>query len=124
MNKTEIIEDIMTRIMYIREMQEGYLACTSALQRRNRDYDKGDGKVFQDLMEWELEEWRNLAMWGLTLDEKTQTKIKAAVHDRFLSDKMDVAKWFHNGESPSSWRVSDEDEFRAMARKAFLGEKD
>ena len=124
MNKTKITEDIMTRIMYIREMQEAYLACTSALRRRNRDYDKGDGKVFQDLMEWELEEWRNLSMWGLTLDEKTQTKIKAAVHERFLSDKMHVANWFHNGESPSSWRVSDEDEFRAMARKAFLGEKD
>ena len=122
MNKNKILEDIMTRIMHIREMQEGYLACTTALKRRDRDYKQGDGKVFSDLMKWELDEWRNLSMWGLTGDQKTQDKIKSAVHERFLSDKMHVADWFHNGESPSSWKVSTEEEFRAMARKAFLGE--
>ena len=112
----------MTRIMHIREMQEGYLACTSALQRRDRWYKQGDGKVLNDLMKWELDEWRNLSMWGLTVDQKTQDAIKKSVHERFLSDKMEVASWFHNGDSPSSWKVSTEAEFRAMAKKAFLGE--
>ena len=122
MNKKEILEGIMTRIMHIREMQEGYLACTSALQRRDRWYKQGDGKVLNDLMKWELDEWRNLSMWGLTVDQKTQDAIKKAVHERFLSDKMEVASWFHNGDSPASWKVSTESEFRAMAKKAFLGE--
>ena len=111
----------MGRIMQVREMQTAYLACTSALQRRNRDYQQGDGKVFTDLMQWELDEWRNLLTWGIVMDDATQDRIKAAVHERFLADKMHVADWFHNKEEPGRWLTADETEFRKMAKQSFLG---
>lgn len=119
MNKKKMTEDVMLRIMQIREMQTAYLACTTALSRRNHDYKQGDGKVFLDLMQWELDEWRGLLMWGLVADQDTQDRIKAAAHERFLSDKMDVSKWFTGDENPSRYLTADAEEFRAMAKKAF-----
>lgn len=119
MNKKEMTEDVMLRIMQIREMQTAYLACTTALQRRNSDYKQGDGKVFSDLMQWELDEWRGLLMWGIVADQETQDRIKAAAHERFLSDKMDVSKWFTGDVNPSRYLTADHEEFRAMAKKAF-----
>ena len=119
MNKEQMIEEAMNRIMQVREMQEAYLACTSALQRKHSDYKLGDGKVFNDLMAWELEEWRGLLMWGMLVDQKTKDRIKAAAHERFLSDRMHVADWFNNGINPRSWLTCDEKEFRKMAKEAF-----
>lgn len=119
MNKKKMIEDVMLRIMQIREMQTAYLTCTTALGRRNHEYKQGDGKVFSDLMQWELDEWRGLLMWGIVADQPTQDRIKAAAHERFLSDRNDVSKWFTGEEVPSRYLAADDEEFREMAKKAF-----
>jgi len=74
------------------------------------------------LIEEELEEWRNLCMWGLTVDDKTRDRIKVAARQRFLRDDISVAHWLNNGVMPGHWLVADEDEFKEMAKKAFGGE--
>lgn len=119
MNTKKMIEEAMNRIMHVREMQEAYLACTTALQRKHSDYKLGDGKVFNDLIAWELEEWRGLLMWGMVIDQETKDRIKAAAHERFLSNRMDVSKWFNNGIHPNSWLIANEKDFREMAKEAF-----
>ena len=77
------------------------------------------GNLYTVLMEEEMHEWRSVVMWGLTLDDKDRDRIKAAVHNRFLNDKMHIAHWLNNGITPSRWLSADEEEFRAMVRKAF-----
>ena len=119
MNKQQMLEEAMGRIMQIREMQESYVACVHALRRGDRDYQAGDGKVLNDLIAWELKEWRSLLLWGIVCDQATQDRVKAAVHERFLSDRMDVSEWFNNGISPGKWLTADEDEFRKMAKDEF-----
>ena len=78
-----------------------------------------EGNLRQILIDKELGEWRNVAMWGLTLSDDERDRVKAAVHQRFLRDDMHVAFWFNGGELPTSWMRADEDAFREMARKAF-----
>jgi hypothetical protein len=119
MNKKKMIEDAMLRIMQVREMQAAYLTCTTALNRKNPNYKQGDGKVFADLVQWELDEWSGLLMWGLVADQGTQDRVKAAAHERFLSDKFNVSKWFTGDENPAGYLTADDEEFRAMAKKAF-----
>jgi hypothetical protein len=67
------------------------------------------------LIEQELELWRNLFMWAMTLPQKEIDRIKAAAYERFL-DKFSVSHWLGD---PTSWSQATEDEFREMARKAF-----
>lgn len=119
MNKKTTLEETMGRIMQIREMQEAYMTCVSALRRKDRDYQHGDSKVFNDLSKWELDEWRNLLLWGIVCDQPTQDRVRAAAHERFLSDRHSVAEWLNDGIRPGKWLTADEEEFRRMAKEAF-----
>lgn len=84
---------------------------------RHQQIDEGNLRTL--LINKELNEWRNVAMWGLTLDDAERDRIKLAVHARFLRKDMAVAHWLNNGVAPSSYMQADEDAFREMARKAF-----
>ena len=75
--------------------------------------------IIRKLTTLENDEWRKLSMWALTLNGSDQDRIKAAVHQRFLRDGMSVADWINGGVTPGWWLKSDEEEFRAMAKKAF-----
>ncbi len=119
MNKEQMLEQSMERIMYCRELQQNYMACVEFLRKKDRDFKIGDDIVYTTLMRSELDEWRNLLIWGLTCSHEAIDRIKAAVHERFLADRMHVAHWFQNDEYPSSWLTADEEEFREMAKKAF-----
>lgn len=78
------------------------------------------GNLRDKLYQEEVKAWRNLCMWGLTLDDDDRARIKAAVHDRLIVGKH-VASWLTpDGRSTGWWMKADEDEFRAMARDAFL----
>ena len=78
-----------------------------------------EGNLRQILIDKELAEWRNVAMWGLTLSEAERDRVKAAVHQRFMRDDMHVASWFNGGALPTSWMQADEEAFREMAKQAF-----
>jgi len=84
---------------------------------RRTEIDHGD--IINKLYEEEMDEWRKLAMWGLTLDDADRDRIKAAVHQRFLRDGLSVHDWMSDGVAAGSWLSSDEAEFREMAKKAF-----
>ena len=77
------------------------------------------GNLREKLINLELEEWRKLFMWALTLTAEEQDRIKAAAHDRFLNNKAYVAHWFTGGTYTDRWLVADEEEFREMAREVF-----
>ena len=65
----------------------------------------------------ELSLWRDVFMFGLTLDSEEQDRIKAAGYERFLSARMHVAEYHTPG--VSSYLTADDDEFRAMCAKLF-----
>ena len=116
--KKQLLEESLERIMHVREMIESFGAITSYLSNHGRE-SINQGDILSMLYERELNEWRGLFMWGLVADEKTRDRVKAAAHERFLSDRMHVAHWMFNGENPSSWLVKDEEEFRAATKEMF-----
>lgn len=106
---------------HARRVQE---ACVYVRRLNSFSTDVDDGNLTQKLYEEENDEWRKLAMWGLTLDDADRDRIKAAVHQRFLRDGMSVHDWMNNGASAGSWLSSDDAEFMAMAKKAFGPKED
>ena len=64
----------------------------------------------------ELELWRQVFMFGLTLPAADQERIKAAAYEEFLSPDRSVREYITSGHQ---WLVSEEEEFREMARKLF-----
>ena len=96
------------------------------LARKFRIYEAlNQGNIRSKLIDAELMEWRNLFMWGLTLDEKERNDIKALAHARFLEDGMNVAHWLdESGLAPNTWLSSDEEEFRKKAKEYFSGQQE
>lgn len=102
---------------YIKEIDEA----ASYISNRKFGYSfKLDyGNIRSALIDMELEEWRNLCMWGLTVDKDTKDRIKAAVYDRSLRDGISVSHWLNDGVEPGTWLTADEKEFRKMAKELF-----
>jgi hypothetical protein len=111
----EIMERIELIQQHIKNLEQAASYAVSRRRYENVDY----GNLRNALVDEELHEWRNLFMWGLTLDKEEQERIKAAAFQRFLRDGMHVANWLNDGVSPSSWLVEEEQEFRKMAKKVF-----
>ena len=76
------------------------------------------GNLRSMLIDAELTAWRNLAMWGLALDDEERKRIKAAVYARFLKDSG-ISHWTNGGVPATSWLKADDDAFRQMALKLF-----
>lgn len=117
----EIVKQALVRIEVLRKDMDNLQAIQRRLgSRYTSDLKKPDfGNIFQLLVERELDEWRGVFMWGMTLEDKDRERIKAAAHQSFLREGIGVSHWWNDGESPSSWLVADEEKFRAMAKKAF-----
>ena len=112
----------MERIEILQKFQTNFLETCAELQRRRSGYSDivKRGNVYELLMEEDLHEWHNLLMWGITLDSEDQTRLKAAVYNRFLKPGMSVTHWLNNGILPSKWLASDEEEFREMIKQIFV----
>lgn len=115
----ECMERIEMFQTHIKHIDHAATVIHQRMMQKTIDY----GNVRSLMIELELQEWRNLAMWGLTVSDEERDRIKAAVHQRFLRDDMNVATWLNGGFNPSGWLVADEKAFRAMARKAFSPSK-
>ena len=116
-----MVEDQLKQIEYLQQQLQ---AADGAIQALYRLLGHGatvdGGNIITHLHRLELDAWRGLAMWGLTLDDAERDRIKAAVHQRFLHDRASVSQWMSgDGTSPSQWLVADEEEFREMAKTAF-----
>lgn len=109
----------------IEVLRKHYAACESAEHHMRyrtgyaRDIRCDWSGMREALMQAELDEWRGVMMFGLTLDDKKRDRIKAAAHERFLKDGVSVSHWFNNGVTPGQYLSADEDKFREMCRKAF-----
>ena len=77
------------------------------------------GDIRSELVRIELDEWRTIAMWGLTLSDEDRDRVKAAMHEEFLGKDRVVSHYLNNGVSPGMWLSADDEEFREMARDAF-----
>jgi hypothetical protein len=121
--KKQMVEESLTRIMQIREMIDSFGLVKSFLMRRGDERDINCGNIYEKLYERELDEWRGLFMWGLITDEPTRDRIKAAAYERFLSEKKGVHQWMFNGENPSKWLASTEDEFREFLKEEFINKQ-
>lgn len=115
----QMVEEAMVRIEAIREHIKAHNAALFCISQYRRGEHVEQGDILGKLIEIELNEWRNLFMWALTLEPAEQDRIKAAAHARFLADGMHVANWLNDGVSPSIWLESEEQEFREMARNHF-----
>lgn len=118
LTNAHMVEQAMTRIELIQQHLTHLEQAKRFVSERSRET-ANTGTLFDDLVRLELGEWRNVAIWGLTLSQDEQDRIKAAVHQRFLRPGMSVTHWMHDGITPGQWLAADEEEFRAMARKAF-----
>ena len=124
MEAEKVVEEAMARIEHLRLHQEAVMVARHYLAKRG---DKGSemGLDLSDrLHELELHEWRETFMWGLALDKEKQERIRAAAHQRFLADAYGVSKYMNDGIMPRKWLVSDDKEFREMAKKAFAPSED
>jgi hypothetical protein len=78
------------------------------------------GNLRSELIDAELDEWRKLFMWCLTIEDETRDRIKAAAYQRFLDQRNNVSQWLNpDGIVASRWLKADEDEFRVMVSKLF-----
>jgi hypothetical protein len=120
----DMVRQCMEKIELFQQQIANIETAARVLSEFRRHVTVDCGNLRNELIECELEWWRNLAMWGLTLDDAERDRIKAAVHARFLSGGKHVSHWMNDGVSPGSWLVADEDAFREMARKAFRPARD
>lgn len=122
---TQMVEEALGRIEQIQAHESAIHAAARCIteRRQHQDFKIDYGTLLDLLHQEETKEWRNMFMWAITLDDTERERVKAAAHQRFLSDRMHVAHWINNGISPSSWLSADEDEFREMAKAAFMPKK-
>lgn len=122
MKNKDLVVQLMEKIDVVRNH---YTAVQSAMYfaRHNR---YGEEVFSQDvltaLVAIELDLWRQVFMFGMTLNDKEQERIKAAAYQRFLADGISVKDYLPGGANAGSWLVSEEEEFREMCKKLFAPE--
>lgn len=119
---TKLLEECLQRIELLQMHIAAVESASSQLSRLKpyQNFKVDDGNLRSSLIVEELDEWRKLFMWTLTVDDATRERIKAAAYERFLNGRNSVAEWLNpDGRYAGGWLSSDEDEFRAMAKKAF-----
>ncbi len=124
-NKT-IIEESLQRIDVLQQHIISVDAATSHLYKlkMNNNFVLNHGNLRSTLIEEELDEWRKLFMWALTIDQPTRDRIKAAAYERYLATRNAIANWINpNGHTASTWTSSDAEEFNIMSKNLFSPEK-
>jgi hypothetical protein len=121
MKNKELVIQLMEKIETTRNH---YQAIHSAMYfARNNGYYSDtvfSADLTRALVDIELGLWRQVFMFGMTLNDKEQERIKAAAYQRFLADGISVKDYLPGGANAGSWLVSDEEEFREMCKKLFV----
>lgn len=114
----KVVLDALTNI---RQLEEHWEAVHAALHRaRGGGYERASVEaddLLRKLMERQLDEFRKLFMWAITLTDEEQALIKRVAHERFLKDGISVADYLAPWGGPIL--VKAEEEFREMCREAF-----
>lgn len=117
--RARMIRQCMEQIERLQMHIKAHEAACRVIWERHRDA-KLSNDVHRALVAMELDAWRDLSMWALTLDDAERDRIKAAAYARFLGDGKDMGRWLSEDGTPvSSWSCADEEHFRAMARELF-----
>lgn len=119
LSNKKLVQEILERIELIQQHIKNLEQAAWFVSARRRSEAVDYGNLRSQLIDTELDEWRNLFMWGLTLTQEEQERIKAVAFQRFLRDGMGVAHWLNDGVQPGCWLDADEKEFRKMAKEAF-----
>lgn len=101
--REQMARESLERIELLQEHTRAVDAAAYCISARDRHAKIDHGNLRDKLIQAELDEWRKLFMWAITLDDDERARIKAAAHERFLSDRMHVADWFSGGTSPGVW---------------------
>ena len=114
----QMVEEAMGRITAAQEHTKAVHAAAQFLYKPCRP-SVDCSALITALYERELEDWRGLLLWGITLSDEERERVKAAAFERFLSDGRYVADWMNDGLAGGGWLTADEDQFRAMAKEVF-----
>jgi hypothetical protein len=118
----ELLDKLVNRIIRTQQMLSAIDEITSHLRNTHRGYgtEIDSGNIRDLLYADECKAWRDLCMWGLTVDNTVRDRIKAAVYGRYLSNNFHVADWLtDHGGSPGTWLKADEEAFRKLAKRMF-----
>lgn len=115
----EIVAGCMARVEESQRHISAVEAAVNFVLSRNHQMIIDSEHLRAALLNEECKAWRDLFMWGMTLEQDVIDRIKAAAHQRHLRNDMEIARWLNNGVMPRSWLSADEEEFREMARVAF-----
>lgn len=123
----DIVQRSLEKISYLQEATEAHYAALRVAQRLRQGIADpvNPGNIGTVLIQAELDEWRGLFMWGLTLTDAEREPIKAMAHARFMDDRASVSEWLTgNLGRVDSWLESDEAAFRDLARRHFEPRKE
>ena len=112
------LEECLTRIQYLQELQQNVMVATNYLHSACHD-NLNTGNILDKLYDAELKEFRTLFIFALTVDDETKDRIKLIAHERFLKAKCDISYLFNDGMVNQAYSCQTEEEFREMARIAF-----
>jgi len=122
MKNKEIVQQLLEQIEVVRQHYDAVQGALYYIRTIKRGTDKSSlypDELLTALVTEELELWRRVFMFGLTLPDDERDRIKAAAYEWFLSDQMSVAYYLFGGENAGKWFVKDEEEFRAMCKEIF-----
>lgn len=121
LSNKKLIADLLIHIEYAQQHIKAVDNACSFINSRNHGNSViSVGVLRESLIQVELEAWRSIFMWGLTLDGVDRDKIKVMAHERFLNDSTSVGHWLSSDfATPGGWYSKDEDDFRVMAKEYF-----
>lgn len=120
MKNKELVMNLWTQIDETQRHHNAVMAAVSYLHNSHSYSQKSfSDDIIVALIKKELDLWRQLFMFALTLPGADQERVKAAAYDRFLNEQMSVSSYMNNCRGGSSWSVAEDEEFREMVRNTF-----
>lgn len=121
MANKEMAQQALVRVAYIQTHIHNLDIAMAYCRDMDRYGNVDCGSLRNKLFELETGAWREVFMWGLTLEDAERDEIKALAHSRYMSDDMSVAHFMNDGVTPGQWLEKDEEDFRKMAKEYFGG---
>lgn len=115
----DVIIDTLASIEAAQEQLIRFDEMLSYIRGHNRYTELSTGNIRETIYGIEINQWRRLLMWAITLTDEERDRIKAAVHHRFLRKDQSIIDWINGGISPSFWYTAEEVEFRELVEKTF-----
>ena len=102
LTRQDLVARQLQQVEFWRHHQRNVESAMCALRRERRGADVGGlVRLLAELYKRELDAWRGLCMWGLSLDDKERAEVRAKAFARFLRDDYAVMHYLSDdGSSP------------------------